>query len=57
MNQSRSKVNQQQIAWRRDQVLDLSSKALTEREIANTRSISQPTIHRDSRQRKTLPST
>ena len=47
MNQSRSEVNHQQIAWRRDQVLDLSSKGLTEREIANTLSISQPTIHRD----------
>ena len=27
--------------------MDLSSKGLTEREIANTLSISQPTIHRD----------
>jgi hypothetical protein len=47
MNQSRNEVNQQQIAWRRDMVLDLSSKGFTEREIASTLIISQPTIHRD----------
>ena len=47
MNQSRSRVNQQQIVWRRDMVLDLSSKGLTEREIAKTLNISQTTIHRD----------
>lgn len=47
MNQSHSKVKQQQIAWRRDMVLDLSSKGLTEREIAKTLNISQTTIHRD----------
>ena len=49
MNQSRRDVNQQQITWRREKVLDLSSKGLTERDIAGTLNISQPTIHRDLR--------
>jgi hypothetical protein len=47
MNQTRNKANQQQIVWRRDMVLELSSKGLTEREIAKTLNISQTTIHRD----------
>jgi hypothetical protein len=47
MNQSRSEVRQQQIGWRVDKVLDLSSKGHSEREIAQTLKVSQATVHRD----------
>jgi hypothetical protein len=47
MNQSRSEVRQQQIGWRVDKVLDLSSKGHTEREIAQALKVSQATVHRD----------
>lgn len=47
MNQQRSEINQQQIAWRREKVLDLSSKGYTVREIAKVLQISHPTIVRD----------
>ena len=47
MNQSRSKVNQKQIEWRHDKVLQLAANGYTGREIASQLHISQPTIHRD----------
>ena len=47
MNQSRNKVNQQQIEWRHDKVLQLAANGYTGREIASQLHISQPTIHRD----------
>jgi hypothetical protein len=47
MNQSHSKAHHQQIDWRRDQVMQLSSKGYGIREIARTLQISHPTIVRD----------
>jgi DNA-binding NarL/FixJ family response regulator len=47
MNQSRSTVMQQQMEWRRTQVLQLAADGYSEREIATQLQISQPTIHRD----------
>ena len=42
-----STANQQQIEWRRDRVLDLSSKGYGVREISRILQISHPTIVRD----------
>jgi DNA-binding NarL/FixJ family response regulator len=39
--------HRQQLQWRRDHVQELSSKGLTEREIAKELQLSQGTIHRD----------
>lgn len=47
MSRLRSQGNQQQIAWRREKVLDLSSKGYSGREIAKVLQISHPTIVRD----------
>jgi IS30 family transposase len=47
MNQSRSKINKQQMQWRRTQVLQLAGDGHTEREIASKLQKSQPTIARD----------
>ena len=43
----RSDKNQQQIEWRRSQVLQYAAFGYSEREIATKLQISQPTIHRD----------
>jgi transposase len=38
---------QQQIEWRKSQVLELSSRGYTEREIASTLQVHCTTVHRD----------
>ena len=38
---------QQQIEWRKSQVLELSSQGLTEREIAGRLQVHPTTVHRD----------
>jgi hypothetical protein len=47
MKHKQSEVKQEQIEWRRDKVLDLSSKGHTEREIAKVLQVCCATIHRD----------
>jgi hypothetical protein len=47
MKHSSSEEKQEQIQWRRDKVLELSSKGLSEREIASVLQISAATAHRD----------
>lgn len=47
MNRTHERSNQDQIHWRREKVLDLSSDGYSERQIAERLRISQPTINRD----------
>jgi hypothetical protein len=47
MKYKQSEVKQEQIEWRRDKVLDLSSKGHTEREIAKVLQVCCATVHRD----------
>jgi hypothetical protein len=50
MKHKQSEIKQEQIDWRRDKVLDLSSKGHTEREIAKTLQVCCATVHRDIEQ-------
>ena len=50
MKHNRSAVKQEQIDWRHDKVLDLSSKGHTEMEIATTLQVCCATVHRDFEQ-------
>jgi len=47
MNHSHSNLNQQQIDWRREKVLQLASDGYGVREIAGVLKVSHPTISRD----------
>ena len=40
-------MKQEEIRWRRDKILELSSRGSSEREIASTLQISPATAHRD----------
>jgi DNA-binding NarL/FixJ family response regulator len=45
--QQMTSESQQQIEWRKSQVLELSSRGYTEREIASTLQVHCTTVHRD----------
>jgi DNA-binding NarL/FixJ family response regulator len=45
--QQQQQPKQQQLEWRRDRVLELSSQGRTEREIAQILKVGTGTIHRD----------
>lgn len=47
MAHSHETIKQHQLAWRREKVLDLTSKGLSEREIASTLQVSHCTVNRD----------
>ena len=47
MKHKQSDMKQEEIRWRRDKILELSSRGNSEREIASTLQISPATAHRD----------
>ena len=47
MKHKQSDMKQEEIRWRRDKILELSSRGNSEREIAATLQISPATAHRD----------